>query len=323
MYKVALTITAALSAATFSAGAANAACGEVTITDMDWASSQVVTSVSKFLMEQGYGCTVNAVPSSTNTALVSLAENGTPDIATEMWGNATPAIQKLVDQGKAVFHNVVLSDGGQQGWWVPKYLVDEHPELATLEGVLANAELLGGRLFSCPDGWKCKNINGNLAKAARLEEHGFEVVVPGSGEVLASSLAAAYSEKAPWFGYYWAPTPLLGKNPMVLVDLGEFNEEAHACNIEEVCDDPKISPYPYDIVSTVVTPDFIKREPEIAKLMGNISFSNPQMGDVLAWREENTASADEAAVYFLTNYKDVWAGWLSDDAKKNLSNILK
>ena len=42
------------------AGAASAAadCGEVSITEMDWASSAVVTYVSKFLMEQGYGCTV-------------------------------------------------------------------------------------------------------------------------------------------------------------------------------------------------------------------------------------------------------------------------
>ena len=31
---------------------ANAACGEVSITEMNWASAQVVTAVSKFLMEQ-------------------------------------------------------------------------------------------------------------------------------------------------------------------------------------------------------------------------------------------------------------------------------
>ena len=29
-------------------------CGEVSITEMNWASSAVVTQVSKFLMEQGY-----------------------------------------------------------------------------------------------------------------------------------------------------------------------------------------------------------------------------------------------------------------------------
>ena len=33
--------------------AANAACGEITMTEMNWASSQVVTGVAKFIMEQG------------------------------------------------------------------------------------------------------------------------------------------------------------------------------------------------------------------------------------------------------------------------------
>ena len=46
------------------------------------------------------------------------------------------------------------------------------------------------------------------------------------------------------------------------------------------------------------------------------------MGEVLAWRLDNNASYDEAAVYFLTNYKDVWANWLNDDAKAKLAAIL-
>jgi glycine betaine/proline transport system substrate-binding protein len=36
--------------------AANADCGEVSITEMNWASASVVTNVSKFIMEEGYGC---------------------------------------------------------------------------------------------------------------------------------------------------------------------------------------------------------------------------------------------------------------------------
>ena len=59
-------------------------CGEVSITEMDWASSAVVTSVAAFLMEQGYGCDVQKVPSSTVPALTSLAETGEPDILTEV-----------------------------------------------------------------------------------------------------------------------------------------------------------------------------------------------------------------------------------------------
>ena len=61
---------------------ASASCGKVSITEMNWASSQIITEVSKFLMEQGYGCNVEKVPSATTTAVASLAENGEPDIVT-------------------------------------------------------------------------------------------------------------------------------------------------------------------------------------------------------------------------------------------------
>ncbi len=74
--------TASVLALTLGATSAWAECGEVSITEMDWASSQVVTAVSAFLMTQGLGCDVQTVPSSTVPALTSLAETGEPDILT-------------------------------------------------------------------------------------------------------------------------------------------------------------------------------------------------------------------------------------------------
>ena len=59
------------------AGAAQAQeCGEVSITEMDWASATIVTAVAKFLMEEGYGCSVTKVPSASVPALASVAETG-------------------------------------------------------------------------------------------------------------------------------------------------------------------------------------------------------------------------------------------------------
>jgi len=49
------------------------------------------------------------------------------------------------------------------------------------------------------------------------------LALSGSGETLQTSIAAAYDEKAPWFGYYWAPTAVLGKYPMVKVEVPEDN----------------------------------------------------------------------------------------------------
>ena len=304
------------------AGTARAECGEVSITEMDWASAAVVTAVSKFLMQEGYGCTVNTFPSSTNPALTSVAETGEPDILTELWVNTAQGYEALRDEGKIVPLAPVLSDGGQEGWWVPDYLVEAHPELATLEGVLANPDLVGGRFHNCPDGWACRIVNDNLAAASGMEEAGIEIFDHGSGETLATSIAAAYADEAPWFGYYWAPTSILGKFPMTMVETAPHDEAAHACNKEADCAEPTLSAYPSADVLTVVTADFQERHPEIAELMSKVQFTNAQMGEILAWQEDNSASPDEAAVHFLTTYPEVWSAWLDDTAREALSALL-
>jgi glycine betaine/proline transport system substrate-binding protein len=323
MRKTIVGITSALAMMALGANAAKAECGQISISEMNWASAAVVTAVSKFLLEQGYGCKVKTVPSSTVPVVTSLAENGTPDIATELWLNGAASLPKLIEDGKVVELTKVLSDGGVEGWYVPDYLVEKHPELATIEGVLKNPDLVGGRFHQCPEGWGCQIANASLAKAFELESNGIKVFQHGSGETLATSIASAYAEKAPWFGYYWAPTSVLGKYPMVRVDLGPVDEKIHACNADKDCHEVGKSQYPASPVATVVTTAFTQKAPDAAELMKNVSFTNKQMGEVLAWKEDNRASADEAAVYFIQNYKDVWSKWLNDDARKKLSSLLK
>lgn len=305
------------------AGSARAECGQVSITEMDWASSAVVTSVANFLMTQGYGCEVTVVPTTTVPAMTSVAETGQPDILTELWTSYTEVYEELVAEGKLVELSKVLSDGGVEAWWIPQYLADAHPELTTLDGIKANPDLVGGLFHDCPSGWGCDVTNFNNFKAAGLAEAGVERFQHGSGETLATAIAAAYEAKEPWFGYYWAPTSVLGKYPMVQVQLPPYDEATHTCNGLEDCATPGLSSYPTSNVVTAVTTDFSAREPDVADMLSKMSFTNAQMGEVLAWQEGNNASYEEAAVYFLTNYKDTWSAWLNDDAKSNLSALLK
>ena len=308
-----------LSAAT----TASADCGEVSITEMDWASSAVVTHVAKFLMEQGYGCKVTTVPTTTVPAMTSLAETGEPDILTELWTSYTPVYEELRAEGKVVELSKVLSDGGVEAWWIPAYLAEKHPELTTLEGIKANPELVGGRFHDCPAGWGCDITNFNNFKAAGFEGSGLERFQHGSGETLATAIAAAYEAKEPWFGYYWAPTSVLGKYPMVQIEMPAYDAEKHTCNGDENCATPALSAYPVANVVTAASKAFVEAEPEAAELMRNLTFTNAQMGEVLAWQEANQASNEEAAVYFLTNYQDVWTGWINDTAREKLAAIIK
>lgn len=315
--------SAALSASLLVPGLAFADCGEVTITEMGWASNEVVTGVATFLMEQGYGCEVSVVPSDTVPAVTSVAENGEPDVVTELWLNsAGEAYLRLEEEGRVERLGRVLDPGGVEGWWIPSYLAEEHPELTTIEGIMANPELVDARFNNCPDGWGCRVVSDNLIRALDLEEADIEIFNHGSGETLASSMASAVQSNEPWFGYYWGPTVPLGKYEMTRVEIGDYDAAIHTRNQTQDADNPGVSDFPAATVLTSVTTDFKEREPEVAEMLSRMTFRTSDMSAILAWMDDNNASGQEATVYFLTEYPDDWSGWVNDAARERLVNLL-
>ena len=325
LYVGTLSAIAGLSLASSAAFAADGKCGKVSLAKMNWASASVITEITNFLMIQGYGCDVKMVPSATTTAITSLAENNEPDVVPELWPNSAPAYPKLAAEGKVVKATDVISDGGSENWFIPDYLAKKHPELKTLDGILKNPKLVGGKFHNCPDGWGCRKSNDSLIKAFGLEKAGVEIFNHGSGETLAASMAAAYNNKQPYFGYYWGPTAILGRLNMVAVDMGPHNAEAHKCNAQgpEKCATPGKTSYPSAPVLTVVTKTFKDKNPAIFKLVSNISFTNKDISQVLAWKDAKKASDSEAAAYWLTKNKATWSKWVSPAALAKLDKIIK
>lgn len=302
----------------------SAQCGEVSIAQMGWAAAEVTTNIAKFLLEQGYGCDVTLVQSDTIPAITSVAENGEPDVVTNLWLNSAGDAYKRLEEGGTITRlTSVLEPGGVEGWWIPTSLAEEHPELTTIEGILENPELVGGRFNNCPDGWGCRVVSDNLANALDLEGNGIEVFNHGSGETLATSMGAAVTNGEPWFGYYWGPTVPLGMYDMTKVDMGGYDEEAFAPLQNPDTPDPQVSDFPAAPILTSVTTEFAETQPELTEFFTNMTFSTDEMSGLLAWKQENNASNEEVAVYFLTNSADTWTGWVNDEARENLSALLQ
>ena len=81
-------------------GIANAACGKISIANMNWASANFMAEVDKVILEKGYGCEVELVPGATMPTFTSMQEKGEPDVAPEFWANAA-----IVELEKAQLHN--------------------------------------------------------------------------------------------------------------------------------------------------------------------------------------------------------------------------
>lgn len=299
---------------------ADDACGSVSIAELNWDSAAIAAWVDKVILEAGFGCDVTLVASDAVASVASMAETGAPEIIPEFWyESATPSFQQAVADEKIKFAAALLREGGVQGWWIPKFIADAHPEIVTVEEALKHPELFPvpgdetrGAVHNCPEGWVCRNSTTNLFRASDAQAKGFTLVESASSEDLNQSIADAFEKQYGWLGYYWAPTALLGEYDMVKLSFGvEFDKaEWDRCTVQAECADPKLNAYPVSAVYTLVTPEFETAHASEMDYLNLRTWDNKTVSEVLAWMQENKANSAEAARYFLSNFPNVWHAWL-------------
>jgi len=119
-------LAASLLAASSTAFAgSHGSCGDVQIADMNWASATFIANVDRFILEHAFGCNSEVVPGDTVPTSTSMIEKQQPDIAPELWTNSfKEGLENAVAEGKLAVAGKVFSDGGEEGFWVPKYMVE-------------------------------------------------------------------------------------------------------------------------------------------------------------------------------------------------------
>ncbi|MCL9780023.1 ABC transporter substrate-binding protein [Vibrio sp. S4M6] len=307
-------------------------CGTVTIADMNWNSASLIANIDQFILENGYGCDAQLIPGDTMPTGTSMIEKGQPDVAPELWTNSLKeALDKGVSENRLRYTGHVLIDGGEEGFWVPAYMVKKYPELKTIEGIKKHAKLFknpedpdSSAFYGCPAGWACQISAENLFKALKLKDAGFTLVDPGSSAGLSGALAKANERKEPWFGYYWAPTAILGKYAMVKVDFGTgvHEKEFVDCITQADCENPTVSMYPVSPVYTVTTEKFASQYPDVNRYFVKRGFTNQELNKLLAWMEDNQADGNEAMHFFLENYPQTWQRWVPADVAKKVESAL-
>src|SRR5205809_903838 len=106
-----------------------------------WTGSEANVAVAQVLLENKLGYTVKTTKIDEYAQFPALA-NGQLSATLEVWpsGHAKD-YKKFITADAGVVDGGELGVIGQIGWWIPTYMLTDHPELATWEGLKTDADL--------------------------------------------------------------------------------------------------------------------------------------------------------------------------------------
>ncbi|MFA5663543.1 ABC transporter substrate-binding protein [Castellaniella sp.] len=293
---------------------------------MNWESNLVLVEVERFIVEHGYGCDSEVLPTETLPALAAL-ERGDLDINTEVWLNS---VLEPWNQAEATGKVKRIGDiyMGGEAWFIPKYTAERLPDLKKAADLpkywedFKDPEMPSkGRFYGCPAGWGCEIVSTNLFKALGLGDT-FTLFSPGTGATQKAALTAAYNRGENIVFYYWYPTPVVGSMDLVKLELPPYDADKQKCLTDPDCTDPQASDYPENPVFTAVSAGFIEAAPKLTEFLSKVSVPLDDMGAAMAYMDEHEAEPDETADWFLKNKQDVWTQWLPADVSERVKAAL-
>ena len=198
----------AVSASALAGGSAKrAGCGTVTMDENAWAGATANVYVLKYVLEKNLGCKVNIEKLPESTPLFQAMSDGKVDVVPEDWNNIDLKVnQKYIKSGTLLNlgSNGVI---GHIGWYIPSYLMKQHPEFKTWQGLKGKESI-----FKSPEsGSQGMFLGGDpsyVQKDAQLIKQlglNLKFVSVGAEPAQVARWTQAYKQKKPILFYWYTP----------------------------------------------------------------------------------------------------------------------
>lgn len=307
---------------------ASAACGApVKFGALTWESGQFISGVLRYIAEEGYDCTVEEVPGAGPALETALSQNDIQVIG-EQWIGRSPIMEKAIEQNKVAVIGDTLKGGATQGWYVPKYVLDENPGLRSYQDLPKYTDLFTdpedpskARFMNCPSGWTCEIFNTRLLKNTGLDSL-YNNVHPGTGAALDAEIASAFEQHKPLLFYYWQPTGLMAKYDFAPLAFPAHQDECWQDLLLADGTMDCVSGFPVSPLGIAVSTPFITSNPELADVFKKVQFSPDELNGAILEMSESKRSGEEQALVFLQDHPEVWQKWLSEAASAKLADKL-
>ncbi len=278
----------------------------IAVVENAWTASALEANILKILIEQEL-CTPAAIVQIDENSMFTGMADGTVDLVPEIWPSGiTEDEQAFIDDGSVV-NMGELGMTGQIGWFVPDYVMEEHPELATWEG-LKDPEI--AKLFATAETGDNGRFLGTDPSYSQYDEPlisnlglPFQVVFSGSEAATVAELDSAVAEQRPIIMYWWTPTAAVGKYNLQQVQLPEYTD---GCNNPPEATD---CAYPSDVLLKLASAKLEAKNPQVWSMFQNMELSIDAMLFLLPMVEIDQQDPAEVAATWVANNEGIWSHW--------------
>jgi glycine betaine/proline transport system substrate-binding protein len=180
-------------------------CGKVVINENAWAGSTANVYIAKAVLENDLGCEVEITKIAEIPVFQAMAD-GKVDTVLEDWQHVDE-YKKYIDEAGTVVMGGPLGVKGHIGWFIPQYLLDEHPEFKSWEGLKGKEDI-----FKTPEsGDQGMFLGGDpsyvqkdkqLIEALGLD---FKFVTAGAEPAQVARWSQLYKQQKPVIFYWYTP----------------------------------------------------------------------------------------------------------------------
>lgn len=286
----------------------------IKLAENPWTGSSINAHVAKVLLED-LGYNVEIVTIDENAQWAALA-SGDLSASLEIWPSGHQEnVAQYIEQKAVVSKLGELGVVGKIGWYVPSYVVKEHPELATWEGYKDAARTAlfktaetgdKGRFLAGDPSWV--QYDADIIKNLGLS---LQVLSAGSEQAVLAALDAAYSRKEPVLFYFWTPHAIHAKYDLTEVELPPHSEECY----EKIKAGGVACDYPPDKMFKVAWSGLKDKAPDAYQLLTSLSYSTEDQIEMIAAVELEKKSPEQAAKDWLGENEATWKAWMPAKAE--------
>ncbi|NJP92239.1 ABC transporter substrate-binding protein [Nonomuraea sp. FMUSA5-5] len=278
--------------------------GTVKIAINPWVGYEASANVVAYLLKNELGYTVE-LPEIKEQLAWEGFETGDVDVIIENWGH--PDLKKkFIDEKKVAQVAGSTGNKGVIGWYIPKWMADEHPDITDYKSLNKYASLFktsesgdkGQLLFGDPS-----YVSNEEALIKNLKLN-YKVVVGGSEAALIKSAQQAQEQKKPLLFYFWDPHWLFSKTDLVRVNLPAYTEGCDADPKKVACDYPEMD------LDKIVSTKFAQTGGKAYELVKNFHWTNEDQNAVADDMTNNGMTGEQAAKKWVEANTAKWQAWI-------------